>query len=307
MAIISGIKINLETANQWWAPSADALFLGVHGQSGGREFRLNNDVQFNQADNEFVLRLGQPCCDTDGVLLNWSQGGGDLDPMLNPIELSTVEHVYLRKETADSTSTNDDVLVFTQATILFCDTQGNMRRFRKAGEINFSDETGLQHWLREVPAPYCEISIHLHKIEQESIGKKPAGRRWLFDFGYGIDTAPTFYENVLSSGDDDPGSSHKEPIKTRDYFELHLDLPTYVATFEGCCGQTVTLQFTGRAEQTEFISTHDIGWNHEFLNIPCGSSRTTTSHALSFTVEGANDNRKSKITFHFTVSSICRP
>ena len=226
--MITGITIDLDTSFDWWAPTKDALFLGVYSKFGGREFRLNGNANLNVQDQQITLALGSPCCKTgDEVQVQFSTNGGTNDPLLNPIRLSEVEFVYLRKETADSTSTNDDQYKLDASSVLLCNGNGGLRKFTKNNNINFSDEGGLQHWMREVTPPTCLVTVKLKAIYHNDEAKKPAGFTWYFDFGFKL--AGTTY-NILDNHFIKI-KRNKEPDEWERWFEKSITVPIV-----GCCG-----------------------------------------------------------------------
>jgi len=139
---ITGIQLELETGQSFWDSSGDKLFLGVYSKFGGREFRLNDGVNFSDDGKSYIFRLGAPVCIEDIPVVNNSTNYGVNDPQLNPISLSDIEFVYLRKETADSTPNNDDWLLLDYASVLIADDKKQLRKFEKRRAINFSDESG---------------------------------------------------------------------------------------------------------------------------------------------------------------------
>lgn len=297
MSAIKGIIVDISTASDWWSPTSDALFLGIYGKSGGREFRLNGEAQIASTDEEFTLVLGNPCCPVaNPIQVQYSNPGEDNHPLLNPIEQSHVDYVYLRKETADSTSTNDDFLALDLVSVLLCDVDGQLRRFRKGGELNFADEVGLKHWLREVPPPRCLITVALHAISHEDEAQLPAGRNWFLDFGAGL----TYNSNNMI---DDV--HHHVSVADRDEWTFGITASRSIIV-EGCCGQTVEVVAAGFArEKDTWPFPDDTGQNHTHHNVQCGPERKTSEHKLDVIVDGDSKRRKSKITYHYTITSQC--
>lgn len=293
MGNIKGIRVDIATASSWWSPTADAFFLGVYGSAGGREFRLNGGIAINQPMETLYLTLGDACCKTPhDIQVQYSVNLGDNDPLLNPIDIDSVQFVYLRKETANSTSTNDDVLVLQWGTVLLCDSDGRLRRFRKTGKINFSDEAGLQHWLGEIAPPQCRITVTLVRIEHNDEAKHPAGKKWRFYFGAGETLS---YNNIIN------GLYHHATSPD----EWQIDVGSAVSfSIYGCCGSDRAIYIYGKATEHDlFIDDQTEEWRTE--TVKCTKEPSTKDEELSFIVFGQLASHKSKIKFVYQVTSVC--
>ena len=293
MGIIKGIKLNLDTSSDWWSPTADKLFLGVYSKKGGREFRLNKGVTFGQPSSEYEFGLGTPCC-TDGVdipLVEHSTGFGVNDPRLNPIDIKEVGFVYLRKETDDSTTINDDWLVLDSATVLLCDDEGNLRQFAKRRNINFSDEGGLQHWLGEIPPPRCRFKLIIDKVTHTSIGRNRAGNVWRFDFG------------ADANGVSLVGMDNAYFKKKQDYWEWFVSAEDE-HFFVGCCGQQIKVTVKGKACEQDLFND-DCGEAHKHHTVTCTYEGVVVDDYLEFEVQGDNKNRKSRIRMDYRIVAVC--
>jgi hypothetical protein len=293
MGNIKGIRVDLGTASFFWSPTKDKLFIGVYGEAGGREFRLNGDFQINQTNHAYKLALGTICCDAPGYhQVQYSTNNGDNNPSLNPIDLASVRYVYLRKETDDSTIVNDDELTLASAKILLCDADGNNRRFFKRGKLCFSDEAGLQHWIGEIDPPGCTITVTLKRIRHHIPPHyKAAGAKWHFDFGAGPSQSDTNILNDLYL---------HEPKK--DWVEeINASTSWFVA---GCCGHPQQITIHGAARETDLFKD-DVDDAGGTWTTACGTTSSTQSEELKFSVEGNIGKRKSEFTFEFDVTSIC--
>jgi hypothetical protein len=290
MGNIKGIRIDIRVGSQSWAPSVDKLFLGVHGLSGGREFRLDGDLKLDEADEEHRIFLGVSCCDAPGYQpVQYSTALGDNDPQLWPLNLESVRYVYVRKETADTTILNDDVLVLSNITVLLCDSDGGTRRFAKRGKVNFSDEVGLQHWLGEVDPPACHVSIVLKRIRHEKAAKHSAGKSWDLTFMAGPGSQVTYLNNHHHHSSSD--SWEKEFNQSESW------------KFPGCCGRPQALSIYGKAVERDFFRDDMGEWTRE-ITAPCNSGSSTESAELQLSVKGIK-NHESLITFEYDVVSTC--
>jgi hypothetical protein len=303
MAKIAGISLELKISPSSWAGTKDALFLGFHGLSGGREFRLNELTQVSISNSTVKLKLGLGCCSTNEAQVNYSAPGAlppaDNDPALIPQELVSIQYVYLRKETDDISSgtDNDDMLTLERAKVLLCDGSGALRQFRLKGEINFSDQVGLQHWLPEVAPPRCKVDVRLVEIRHRDIRTKPAGGEWFFSFGAG------------------PAANGNPPFNiVQDY---SITVPTNAdewtrsigvgTSFEvvGCCGQTVEIRTSAGALENDLIADD---WGGEFglIVTKCSPQPSPSLHEVVANVYDANIPRgASEITFVYSVTAIC--
>jgi hypothetical protein len=230
---------NLATSSDWWSPTADKLFLGVYSKHGGREFRLNKGIEFSQSNKEYVFGLGTPCCleGSDVPLVEHSTSFGVNDPLLNPIELSEVDFVYLRKETDGDTPNNDDWMKLNSATILLCDSSGGLRRFRKTRNINFCDK-----WSFEFGLKACGKTRKVIEHGDRKFHNNPPG------------------------GDDD----WHELVDQNKFPPVYIDCV-------GCCGSIHDLELFGSATEYDFWSRDDKGSSHDHVKVVCGGEKTVGS------------------------------
>ena len=246
-----------------------------------------------------MLVLGQGCC-TDGseTQVQYSQNLQVNDPLLNPIVLEDVNFVYLRKETADSTTVNDDQYKLDLASVLLCDNNGGLRRFKKQRNINFSDEGGLQHWLGEVAPPKCRVTVLLKAIYHKDEAKNPAGYNWEFDFKASVNGST---QNILNN----------ESIKIKkkdepDEWHRHFD---EAVSFDiiGCCGQKPTVNIFGNATELDFWDPDDYGSDTASHQVTCTPEGNKIEGELNFIVDAKFKKRKSRIRYEYCIISRCIP
>jgi len=294
MASLDGIKIKLKTNSQWWASSSDRLYLGIHSTQDGREFRLNLGLQFTATDTEFEFGLGRTCCDTNLPTVNWSTNGGQNDPLYSPIELSTVQHVYLRKEDSlvdPSPSSDDDALLLDSVEVLLCDVDGNLRKFSKKGPILFSDETGLQHWLANGKPPRCEITMSYDKIEHFEVDGRDVGNKWTFEFaGYA-------FGNKI----DDGMKRSRVTLKPGDTLRLDRFDRSFV---NRCCGSEIPIIIWGYAREHDWPGADDVGQTSTSFMIQCSKEPQVHDGFIDVNVSGRGKN-KSRIRMHYRISAKC--
>ena len=99
MAIL-GMVVALQTFNSEDAGTDDEIYLGMWGTGGGREFPLssaNHDDFERNADDFYILGVdpgfGFPMHRSER-----SAPGQDNDPALLPIDINSIQYVYLRKQ-----------------------------------------------------------------------------------------------------------------------------------------------------------------------------------------------------------------
>lgn len=298
MGNIKGIRIEFDTASYSWSPTKDKLFVGVYGEAGGREFRLNGNFAIDQPSEKHKIALGKICCEASGYLqVQYSTNFGDNDPLLNPINLASVKYVYLRKETDDSTGggggVSDDVLTLDGATVLLCDDLGNNRRFRKRGKLVFSDEAGLQHWIGETDPPGCVITVTLKMISHQDLGDhKSAGRNWTMNFGAGPQPVQ---DNILSD---------YHPVTKKDNWKVELS--DSVSFFiPGCCGHSRDIFIYGSAVEGDHPFKSDKAEWTRPTSAKCAKEPTVETAELTLEVSGQANWKASEVTFHYEISSVC--
>ena len=159
MAIL-GILVNLKTFNSEDAGTDDEIYIGMWGRAGGREFPLSSkdheDFERN-ADDFYILGVdpgfGFPLIRSDR-----SAPGQPNDPALLPIDLNSIEYVYVRKQ-AYGTGEDDDAwrlehiiaLLYDDSTVPLSGSR-IFSLFARRG-LWFGNEHGHQAWLTEPHFP----------------------------------------------------------------------------------------------------------------------------------------------------------
>ncbi len=292
---MNGIYLELKLGNGSWSDTKNPIYLGVYGRNGGREFALqvNNSSPFTTDGTVVKLIIGQPCCNKTGLQVDNSQSLKENDPLLIPMNLSDIEFVYIRKYGGE-TSGSDDWAEFSKIVVLFCDSAGKLLRFKKEGRIHFAKEAGQQHWLTITEPPKCEIKITLNKIVHDDIEKYPAGYDWDLNwvcFVGGVGAQWVTLPHYDTSGWSDP-----------DDWEVY---PNSMLTFyaEGCCGAYPVVIMCQSIER-DWPSADDIGTNAISLIADCSNSNVL-QYQVETIINGNSNNRKSKITYFFSVQATC--
>lgn len=225
---ITGIGLELYVDN--WPPSdtEDALYLGVYGSSGGREFPL--DVQGYeefQPGEDVKLNIGGLChwqANQNPHIVTASTGGAANDPAIDNIDLDSVEFVYLRKNLGSAQGL-DDELKLSRADVWLCDGSKE-RYFSKSVRMFFGYEYGAKHWLVGRSAgdhpvvKRCHAKVVLSSIQYggANVGKQitfvsdvkgvqSQGQDWGFKNGSTISPGLVVYDGVLGPCTPNPGLS----------------------------------------------------------------------------------------------------
>jgi len=172
MGKITGIGIRLFVDTWISADTVDALYLGVYGSQGGREFAVNlNDWEEFAPGNDVMGVLGKHChftVDMNPKALDGGGVGGDNDPAVNPMDLDSVQFVYVKKMLGTAPS-KDDRLRLSWAEVFLCDGSTE-RMFAKRSRMGFGFEEGGKHWLRESasqsysPKGPCRVRVTLEEL-----------------------------------------------------------------------------------------------------------------------------------------------
>jgi hypothetical protein len=159
MAVL-GMVVNLRTFNSEDSGTDDEIYIGFWGPRGGREFPLsskNHDDFERGADDLYILGVDPGF----GFPLHRSERsapGEANDPALLPIDLDSIQYVYVRKQ-AYGTGQDDNawrlesviVLLYDEETLPF--TQSRLFSLSVRRGMWFGNEHGHQAWLSEARAP----------------------------------------------------------------------------------------------------------------------------------------------------------
>lgn len=155
MAIL-GMIVNLKTFNSDDAETDDEIYIGLWGTGGGREFPLSSSdhEDFDRGADDFYILGVDPGFGFGLIRSDGTSPGEDNDPALVPIELESIQYVYVRKQ-AYGTQHDDDawrldsaiVLLYEQDTLPLNQTR-LFSLFTPKGQW-FGNEHGHQAWLSE--------------------------------------------------------------------------------------------------------------------------------------------------------------
>ena len=149
MNYLKGLIVRLKTGSARYAGTDDALYLGVAGVAGGREFPLDvrwfddaervSDVKYALGDvwdESAVVGARQPkLADRD-----WN------DPKLFYIGFDGIDRVYLRKQVGNR---SDDAYQLDTIEVALFGEEPSRRSFRSATAIWLGAEYGYQVWIPE--------------------------------------------------------------------------------------------------------------------------------------------------------------
>lgn len=158
---LRGIVVQLNTGTAPEAGTDDALYLGVSGGSGGREFPL--DVAWFddfERRTRVKYRLGQ-VWDEDALVgskqpkmshADWN------DPAYFYVGFDAIDRVYLRKQSSRSAG-RDDAYELDEIEVTLYADEPRKRIFRCTTGIWLGTEYGSQVWLPEVAEGERSVSL----------------------------------------------------------------------------------------------------------------------------------------------------
>lgn len=180
MAIL-GMFVNLNTFNSEDAGTDDEIYIGLWGTGGGREFPLSskNHEDFERgAVDDYVIGV-DPGFGFSLIRSDRSAPGEANDPALVPIDINTIQYVYVRKQ-AHGTQGDDDawrlesviVLLYDDATVPL--TGSRLFSLFAPKGMWFGNEHGHQAWLSETRRPGPGVRAFLNRLGPKAF---PANKR----------------------------------------------------------------------------------------------------------------------------------
>jgi hypothetical protein len=180
MAAFTGMLAQVATFNDENAETDDEVYLGMWGKAGGREFPLSSSPYTKnfQRGVETEYQLGVNVIGQSAVYSDHSAPGEQNDPAGIPIDLSSIDYVYLRKQ-AYGTGGDDDAWHLLRAIVVIYDTQtyptqpgSQYREFsvHPPNGVWLANEFGHQVWLTE-----DGIARHVPGLSQSKIGQRLFG------------------------------------------------------------------------------------------------------------------------------------
>ena len=183
MAVL-GMLVTLQTFDSEDAGTDDEIYIGLWGTAGGREFPLSSkdhdDFERGAADDYIIgvdPGFGFPLIRSDR-----SAPGEANDPALVPIDLNTIQYVYVRKQ-AYGTQEDDDAWRLESVIVLLYDDQTipltGSRLFSLFAPKGmwFGNEHGHQAWLSESRRPGVRAFLKRLDLKAPQADKRPARQK----------------------------------------------------------------------------------------------------------------------------------
>jgi hypothetical protein len=152
MSTLRGIVVYLATGTGRRAGTNDALYVGVSGTAGGREFPLDTAL-FDDFERRSRIRYALGEIWEESALVgarapkmskaDWN------DPAYFHVEMQGIDRVYLRKQCGRRKG-DDDAYQLDEIEVALYGDAGEKRTFRSASAIWLGLEYGAQVWLPEV-------------------------------------------------------------------------------------------------------------------------------------------------------------
>ncbi len=159
--MLRGIIVQLNTATSRHAGTDDALYLGVSGTAGGREFPLDI-AWFDDAERRSRVKysFGEIWDETAlvGARAAKESKAGWNDPALSYIGFDAIDRIYLRKQSARTTRA-DDAYELDEIEVQLFGPEPKKRRFRCNTGIWLGTGYGTQVWLPEVEEDSTSVSL----------------------------------------------------------------------------------------------------------------------------------------------------
>ena len=160
MSTLRGIVVYLATGTAPKSGTDDALYVGISGSDGGREFPLDTAF-FDDFERRSRVRYALGEVWEESALVgakvpklakaSWN------DPTYFHVGLSGIDRVYLRKQ-CGRRSRSDDAYHLDEIEVALYGPAGDKRMFRSASAIWLGLEYGAQVWLPEVPPGSFSVS-----------------------------------------------------------------------------------------------------------------------------------------------------
>jgi hypothetical protein len=160
VSTLRGIVVYLATGTSPGAGTNDALYLGVSGTQGGREFPLDTAF-FDDFSRRSRVRYALGEVWEEAALAGARQpkmAKADWnDPAYFHVELAAVDRVYLRKHCGRRRA-DDDAYHLDECEVTLYGPAQQKRVFRSASAIWLGIEYGAQVWLPEVEPDSLSVS-----------------------------------------------------------------------------------------------------------------------------------------------------
>ena len=161
--MLRGILVYLATGTAPRAGTNDALYVGVSGTQGGREFPLDTAL-FDDFERRSRVRYALGEIWEEAALVGaktpkMAKAGWN-DPTYFHVGLAAIDRVYLRKQCGRRKSDDDAYHLDEMEVVLYGESE-RKRVFRSAGAIWLGLEYGAQVWLPEVDPASFSVSLRV--------------------------------------------------------------------------------------------------------------------------------------------------
>jgi hypothetical protein len=177
--------VALQTFNSEDAGTDDEIYIGLWGTGGGREFPLSSSSHEDFERNAYDLYvLGVDAGWPPFIRSDRSKPGEANDPALVPIDLGSIEYVYVRKQAYGKQEDDDAwrtgliiVMPYDGATLPLPYPRHRMFYLDAQKGLWFGNEHGHQAWLKESQYTNPGVRSFVDKIDAKAF--QPAKSRRL--------------------------------------------------------------------------------------------------------------------------------
>ena len=160
MSTLRGMVVYLATGTSRRAGTNDAVYVGVSGTAGGREFPLDSAL-FDDFERRSRVRYALGEVWEEEALVgarapkmskaDWN------DPAYFHVDFGAIDRVYLRKQCGRRKS-DDDAWQLDEVEVVLYGTEGEKRVFRSGSAVWLGLEYGAQVWLPEAAPGSFSVS-----------------------------------------------------------------------------------------------------------------------------------------------------
>ena len=178
---ILGMFVNLNTFDSKDAGTDDEIYIGLWGTGGGREFPLSskNHDDFERGAVDVYMLGVDPGFGFPMLRSERSEPGEANDPALVPIDIDSIQYVYVRKQ-AHGTQDDDNawrldsviVLLYDDATVPL--TGSRLFTLLPPKGMWFGNEHGHQAWLTEARRPGAGVRKFLDRLGPKVFRRRSA-------------------------------------------------------------------------------------------------------------------------------------
>ncbi|MGK6307408.1 hypothetical protein [Variovorax sp. DT-64] len=172
MAIL-GMLVNLHTFDSEDAGTDDEIYIGMWGNAGGREFPLSSKdhEDFDRGANDFYLLGVDPGFGFPLIRSDRSAPGEPNDPALLPVDLASIQYLYVRKQAYGRQRDDDAWRLESVIALLYDDAAVPLSGsrlfslFARKG-LWFGNEHGHQAWLSE--ARFSGVHSFMNQLDAKA-------------------------------------------------------------------------------------------------------------------------------------------